>query len=140
METYLQMKDRHQKEVEKFPMAFAFNDEQFKEGMKKLGLDPNDKKKVLGIGGGGFIRRTDADAFSSMFDRIHAEEAEARKNDDYLFQMFSYELSNHEYCYTWDVTDTLRSLGLTYDEVKENKKMNEALTKAIDEARKIDAA
>ncbi|MFA5307375.1 MAG: hypothetical protein WC365_08050 [Candidatus Babeliales bacterium] len=140
MNKYLQMKDRHQKEVEAFPMAFAFNDEQFKEGMVKLGLDANDKTKILSIGGGGFIRRTDADALSTMFDRIHAEEAEARKNDDYLFQMFAYELSNHEYCYTWDLTDTLRSLGLSLDEVKNSKQMNDALLKAIDEARKSDAA
>lgn len=136
METYLEMKARHQKEVELFPMAFAFNNEQFKEGMEKLGLDAKDTQKVLSIGGGGFIRRTDSDAFGAMFDRIHAEKAEARKNSDYLFEMFSYELANHEYCYTWDLTDTLRSLGLTLEEIKANAQLNDALIKAIDEARK----
>ncbi len=135
METYLEMKDRHQKEVEAFPMAFAFNNEQFKEGMEKLGFDVKDTSKICSTGGGGFIRKSDADAFGAMFDRIHAEEAEARKNDDYLFQMFSYELSNHEYCYTWDLTDTLRSLGLTLEEVRANAQMNNALCRAIDEAR-----
>jgi len=140
METYLQMKDKHQKEVELFPMVFAFNNEQFKEGMEKLGFDTTDTKNIISIGGGGFIRRTDADAYVAMFDRIHAEETEARKNDAYLVQMFSYELANHEYCYTWDLTDTLRSLGLTLDEVKKNQQMNNALIKAIDEVRKSDAA
>lgn len=136
METYLEMKDRHQKEVEAFPMAFAFNNEQLKEGMEKLGFDVKDTSKIYSTGGGGFIRKSDANAFGAMFDRIHTEEAEARKNDDYLFQMFSYELANHEYCYTWDLTDTLRSLGLTLEEVKANKQMNDALIKGIDEARK----
>ena len=136
METYLQMKDRHQKEVESFPMAFAYNNEQFKEGMEKLGLGITETKKILSIGRGGFIRKTDVDAFNAMFDRIRAEEAEARRNDDYLFQMFSYELSNHEYCYTHDLTDTLRSLGLTLEEIKDNKQMNDSLVKAIYEARK----
>jgi hypothetical protein len=135
METYLEMKARHQKEVEAFPMAFAFNNEQFKEGMEKLGFDVKDTQKVLSIGGGGFIRRSDSDAYSAMFERINAEETEARKNDDYLFQMFAYELSNHEYCYTWDLTDTLRSLGLTLEEVRANAQMNNALCRAIDEAR-----
>ncbi len=136
METYLEMKARHQKEVEAFPMAFAFNNEQFKEGMEKLGFDVKDTQKVLSIGGGGFIRRSDSDAYGTMFKRINAEETEARKNDDYLFQMFSYELSNHEYYYTWDLTDTLRSLGLTLEKIKANKQMNDALVLAIDEARK----
>ena len=136
MNTYLQMKARHQKEVEAFPMAFAFSNEQFKDGMEKLGFDVKDTKKILSIGGGGFIRRSDSDAYGAMFERINAEEDEARKNEDYLFQMFSYELANHEYCYTWDLTDTLRSLGLTLEKIKANKQMNDALVKAIDEARK----
>jgi len=135
MNIYLQMKDRHQKEVEAFPMAFAFNNEQFKEGMEKLGFDAKDTQKVLSIGGGGFIRRSDSDAYSAMFERINAEETEARKNDDYLFQMFAYELSNHEYCYTWDLTATLQSLSLTIEEVRANTQMNNALCRAIDEAR-----
>ncbi|MCE5331099.1 MAG: hypothetical protein LLF95_03045 [Bacteroidales bacterium] len=140
METYLQMKARHQKEVEAFPMAFAFNNEQFADGMKKLNIEVTDTKNILSIGGGGFIRRTDADNLSAMFDRIHAEEAEARKNDDYLFQMFAYELANHEYNYTWDLTDTLQSLGLTFAEVKANQQLHDALVKAVDEVRNSDAA
>lgn len=140
METYLQMKARHQKEVEAFPMAFAFNNEQFADGMKKLNIEVTDTKNILSIGGSGFIRRTDADNLSAMFDRIHAEEAEARKNDDYLFQMFAYELANHEYNYTWDLTDTLQSLGLTFAEVKANQQLHDALVKAVDEVRNSDAA
>ena len=140
METYLQMKARHQKEVEAFPMAFAFNNEQFKDGMEKLGLDAKDTKSILSLGGGGFIRRSDSEALTAMFDRINAEKVEARKNDDYLFQMFAYELANHEYNYTWDLTDTLQSLGLTFEEVKANQQLHDALVKAVDEVRNSDAA
>ena len=135
METYLQMKERHREELESFPMMFAFSKEQFAEGMKKLGLEPTDTKKICSVGGGGFIRKSDGDALGVMFAKFRAEENEARKNDDYLYQMFSYELSNHEYCYTWELTDTLRSLGLTLEEVRANAQMNNALCRAIDEAR-----
>jgi len=38
MNSYLELKEKHQKEVNEFPMFFAFNDKQFKEGMKKFGL------------------------------------------------------------------------------------------------------
>ena len=117
-------------------MAFAFNNEQFKEGMEKLGLDVTETEKILSLSGGAFIRKTDVGAFNAMFDRIRAEENEARKNDDYLFQMFSYELSNHEYNYTNDLTDTLRSLGLTVEEVKASKQLGDALLKAINNSRK----
>lgn len=136
METYLQMKERHREELESFPMMFAFSKEQFAEGMKKLGLEPTDTKKICSVGGGGFIRKTDGDALGDLFEKFHAEEAEARKSDEYLLQMFSYELNNHEYCYTWDVVPTLSSLGLTLEQVKANAQMNKALCLALDEVRK----
>lgn len=61
--SYDQLRARQQKEVDDFPMAFAFNDKQFAEGMRKLGLDPSETCQVLSIGAGGFIRKTDEDAF-----------------------------------------------------------------------------
>lgn len=33
---YLDLKERHQKEINEFPMAFAFNEEQLQEALKKL--------------------------------------------------------------------------------------------------------
>ena len=36
-ETYLEMKERHQKEVNDFPMAFAFNKEQLESALQKIG-------------------------------------------------------------------------------------------------------
>ena len=43
---YQIIKEKHQKEFDEFPVAFAFSDEQFKEGMKKLGLNENDIDKL----------------------------------------------------------------------------------------------
>lgn len=59
-ETYVQMKERHQKEVNEFPMMWAFNNDQFAQGMKKLGLQETDTDKIYRIAPGGFIRKTDA--------------------------------------------------------------------------------
>lgn len=33
---YLELKERQQKEINEFPMAFAFNEEQLQEALKKL--------------------------------------------------------------------------------------------------------
>lgn len=133
--TYLELKAKHEKAISDFPIMFAFNKEQFSIGMRKLGLEENETSKICGIGGGGYILKTDADAFESLFTGFAAENAEARKDDEYLFQMFRYELANHEYNYTWDLEPTLRSLGLTLEEVKANAQMNAALRKAIDDLR-----
>lgn len=72
-ETYVQMKERHQKEVNEFPMMWAFNNDQFAQGMKKLGLQETDTDKIYRIAPGGFIRKTDADKLDEMFTRHEKE-------------------------------------------------------------------
>lgn len=134
---YIELKEKNQKIVNSFSVAFAFSDRQFNEGMKKLGLKPTDTDKVLSIGGGGFIRKTDAKAFEKMWDDIRTEEKKAIDNDTtgegYIKDMFLYELGNHEYCITGDLTETLEALELTVKEIKENKKLSHGLELALKE-------
>lgn len=54
----------------------------------------------------------------------------------FLYQMFKYELDNHEYGYTGDFEDTLDSLGLTWEEVTASPRLLKALDKASSEIRK----
>lgn len=134
MNTYLELKEKQQKEVNDFPMVFAFSNKQFDEGMQKLGLKPEETDKIYSIGGGGYIRKTDSKALSEMSERHKKEMDEAIKNDktgdNFIFDMFNYELGNHEYTYTWDITDTINSLGLTIEEINNNKRLLHGLNKA----------
>lgn len=132
MNDYKKMKEKHQEEINEFPMFFAFNNKQFDEGMKKLGLAPSEEDKIYRLcGTGGYYRKTDATKLNEMFKR-HEEEMrkEMAEDDDFIFEMFNYELSNHEYIYTQDVSDTLNALGLMVDEVKNDKRLIDALKKA----------
>lgn len=131
MSKYTELKAKHQAEVNAFPFGFAFSQSQFDEMMKKWGLKPTDIREILSIGGGGYIRRVDADAMHEMFARHEAEHKAAMQDDEYLYEMFDYELANHEYGYTHDVDDTLDALGLTAKEVNDNPKMKFAFQWAI---------
>lgn len=131
MNKYTELKSKHQKEVDAFPFGFAFNQSQFDEMMTRWGLDPQNTGAIFSIGGGGYVRKTDADAMHEMFDRHEAERQAAMNDDDYLYQMFNYELANHEYSYIGDLTDTLEALGLTIDEVNADPRMADALKRAI---------
>lgn len=73
MESYQAMQARHQREVNAFPMKWAFNNAQFEEGMRELGLEPTQTNEIVGIGGGGFICKRDRQAFIDMFKRQDAE-------------------------------------------------------------------
>lgn len=141
MSEYSALKQQHQQEVNDFPFFFAFNNEQFEKGMAGFGLTPEDTDKIYKYGGtSGFYLRTDAPRLKEMFDRHDREKREAITADTtgngYIYQMFLYELANHEYGYTGDITDTLAALGLTEEEIASSKPLLYGLNKAIKEIRK----
>lgn len=79
-ETYKEMQQRHQKEVNEFEgMFFAFSNKQLKEGLEKVGLNENDTDKIYSIDGGGFIRKDRSEAFHAMFKRQREEAKALRK-------------------------------------------------------------
>lgn len=135
MNKYQELREKQQAEVEAFPMFFAFNQKQFEEGMKSLGLKPTDTKKIYKLGHtGGFYRKSDAPAFHDMFQR-HSKEMEDAiaadpTGDGFIFDMFDYELANHEYNYTHDPEPTLDALGLTMEQIKADDRLLHGWKKA----------
>lgn len=134
MNPYVEMTKRHEKEVAEFPMFFAFSQEQFNEGMKKLGLEPTEVKKVESIGLGGFVRKCDVEKLDAIFDRQAQELREAIYSDTdgtgFAYEMFRYELSNHEYDVTMDAEPSIRSCGLTVADVAKSDVLTKALKNA----------
>ena len=131
METYVEMVRRHQKEFSELPVFFAFNNEQFSEGMKKFGVQ--DKSEVISINYGGYVKKTDAHLVKEFFSRCGEELKTARKNREFAVGMFKYELGNHEYCVTRDLTEVINALGLTFEEIAADKELTKALIQAREE-------
>ena len=139
---YYELKQRQQKEVDDFPMMFAFSNSQFDEGMKKLGFEPTEIDKIYSIGAGGYIRKTDSMAFNSMFDKFDEEMKKAIEEDptgeNFIYEMFLYELNNHEYGYTYELDDTLQALDLTREKINKDERLVNGLSKAIKEIKEYD--
>lgn len=136
-ETYREMKKRQQEEINAFPMAFAFSKTQLTEGMQKLGPQPDDADQIVSIGGGGFVRKTDVEAFRQMFclhrlERKSAMDAD-RTGDGFLLEMFRYELANHEYGYTRDAEPALDALGIALEDLARDERLMRAFQKACRE-------
>jgi hypothetical protein len=143
MNTYLELKNKQQKEVNEFPMFFAFNQKQFEEGMKRFGLEAGEMDKIYKLGNtGGFYLKTDSQKLFDMMERHEAEMEEAIRSDEtgegFILEMFRYELDNHEYGYTWDLEPTLDALGLTMDKIKSNNALLHGLKKALRKYRGAD--
>ena len=118
---YVDLQDKHQAEYDAFPMMFAFSNEQFEEGLKKLDATP---KEIVSLGYGTYIRKADISDFEKMVTRLNNEKSEMLNNNDrYLYQAFLYELANHEYGYTYDIEPTLQALGLTADQIADDHRL-----------------
>lgn len=135
-EAYKELKSRQEKEMNSFPMKWAFSKDQLEKGMRELGLAPEDTDKVYSIQGGGFYLKTDADALHELIERHESEFEEAisadKSGDGFIFEMFDYELGNHEYIITWDLTPTLDTLGISVEQLNSSK----ALLKGLGDAAK----
>ena len=112
---YLEMKKKHEEEFYNFPHFFAFNEDQFEKGKAKLGVTDN-KEIVIGKDFGNVImRKVDAPRFGQMLLRHLAETKELFEDDQELVAALRYELDNHEYSYTGDLSDTIAVFDGTVD-------------------------
>lgn len=133
--SYKELMKRHQEEVNNFPLGYAFGMEQFREMMQNFGLSAEkDLDKIVSLGSGIYLRKSDMDAYIAMCKR-HKEEKEAcmakkKEGDAFLFQMFYTALCDTEYGYTGDFDDALEQLGYTLAEVRKDERLYSAFQKA----------
>lgn len=133
---YRLLKEKQQKEFNTLPLYFAFSQSQWEEILRKIGIKENEtRKKLISIGGGGFMLKEDYPKYKEMINKHYNEIQYKIENDKdgtgFIMDMFSYELYNHEYGYTRELYETLESLGLTYKNIEENKNLKNGLNLAI---------
>lgn len=138
MNEYAELRQRQQAEFDALPLGFAFSQKQFNEMMAGWGLDPEeDLDKILSIPGGGYVQKKDAALLHQTVERHDAEMAAAiagdKTGEGFIYQMFLYELDNHEYGYTRDTEDTLDALDYTAEEVLGNPRLKRGIEKAVTE-------
>lgn len=126
---YQEYKKAISKEVNEFPMFFAFSNKQFEEGKARIGV--KDDSELCKIAGGGFIKKVDCAKLTLMLrnqDDTLTENIKADKTGKgFIYSMFLYELNNHEYGYTYELDDTLRALGLTIEHIRANNNLSTGL-------------
>ena len=115
---YLELKKKHQKELEDFPIAYAFNDEQLQEALEKLGATKEECITVFGHGD--IVKRTDAKSLIKMFERQDKELKQKLMDDiDFAEAAFLYEMNNHEYAINWSADeDVLDCFNINWDFIR----------------------
>ena len=116
---YLDLKKKHEKELSEFPIAYAFNDQQLKEALEKLGVE-SAKECVTVFGHGDIVNKENAPKFIDML-RCHSKEIKDRLVEDKEFAVaaFLYEMDNHEYAINYDGDgDVLGCFGLEEEDLE----------------------
>ena len=129
MESYAELKERQQKEVDAFPFGAAFSNEQFDEMQKKIPLDDGDK--YYSLGAGVFVRGKDIPAMEEMFKRHKKEKQNLRKDSKALHDGFIRELYNHEYIYAADDATVLGIFGYTETDLENDKELARIYVQAV---------
>lgn len=137
---YIDFKKKIEKEHNDFSsknIIWAFSDEQLNEALKKRGLTLKQFKELYaGFYCGGAILKSAIPEHEAMSKRHYDELHYNLRNDsDFAYEAFSYELANHEYCYTRNFSPAIRALGLSSDDINDCPLMLEAFKKAEKECR-----
>lgn len=113
---YLDLKKKHEKELEEFPIAYAFNDQQLEEALKKIGATTKEECVTV-FGHGDIVKRGDAKLLVKMLYR-QGEELKNKLKEDVEFAeaAFLYEMDNHEYAINWSADeDVLNCFGIGWN-------------------------
>ena len=114
---YLELKRKHEKELEDFPIAYAFSDKQLEEALVKLNATKEECITVFGHGD--IVKRENAKSLIKMMER-QVEELQQRLRDDPDFAeaAFLYEMDNHEYAINWSADeDVLACFNLSFEKI-----------------------
>ena len=125
---YVELKEKHSREIDGFPVFFAFSNQQLEEGLEKLAVT---KENICSIGSGGFVAKNKRADFDAMFSRWEKESKDALKDDAFLADAIIYELNNHEYGYTMDPEPALDAIGVSLDDERVNKIFNSVRAQCV---------
>lgn len=118
-QTYSEFRERQQQEVNNFPIAYAFNDQQLQEALVKL-VAESTKECVSVFGHGDIVKKENAPKLIAMFKRHTVELHEELKDEEFAYDAFLYEMNNHEYCLNWDGDDdVLGCFSLNFKKLRE---------------------
>ena len=139
MNKYKQLKDQLQKQYDALPIKYAYSEMQFKSMLKQFETETGGRVRLLHIGHGAYILAQDEKLIDDFLERSDRELAEAMKDDDFLYDAFNYELANHEFCYTDDISDALDALGLSWEQIKDDQRIMTILKRACENQYDINA-
>lgn len=130
--TYKDMIRKHRRDFELLPIRYAFGSTQFYKMLRDWNVS---EEELVSVGCGGYMRKCDVKLFENVM-KSHNEEFESlieadKSGEGFIEDMFEYELNNHEYSYTDDISDALHALGISVERLNSDKRLMRGLKIAM---------
>ena len=125
---YQELMNLNKQEINNFPLFYAFTDQHFEEGMKKLGVEK--EEDICRVTSCTFVRKADYTDFIYLIEKQQERKREAFNNDEFLKGALMYELINYEYLYTYDEEPALEALGFSLQDLEANERLKKLLKEA----------
>lgn len=100
LKKYLDLRKKHEKELNDFPMKYAFSDKGLDKALKELDAKVEECTSITGCGD--VIRKKDVPDWIKLMKRQKAELDELMEDHDIAYEAFLYEMNNHEYAINWE--------------------------------------
>lgn len=119
VKAYLELLKKQREEINNFPIAYAFDEKQLQEALKKLGAKKEECVTIFGFGD--IVKKQDAKSYVDMLDRHMKEVLDLLVSDhEVAEEAFLCEMDNHEYAINWSGDeDVLGCFGLTEESLTE---------------------
>ncbi len=108
---------------ERLGVFFAFSNMQLQEGCKKVGASKDNK--VAHVGAGCYVLSKNVDELLSGLDSLTQAGIKMDIEENGIEAIIHRELGNYEYCFTYDLSDTVRALagyGITTEQIQAQTK------------------
>jgi len=106
---YQGLRKKQEKEFNELPIFWAFSNEQFERGLKKISAQSHD---LIALGAGGYMKKADIPALESLLEKHKKETEQAMLDDAFALAAALYELDNHEFGFSRDLQAALDALGV----------------------------
>lgn len=127
MNKYIEFKNKEHEIYNNMPyIRYAFGEEQIIKVFNEWGLKyPKHRDKVTSLfGAGDIIQKKDLPLFNQWkrenLDSLQQEKQELLKDREFVYDMFMYELGNHEWQLSYNNNEVLYACGLTRKNIENN--------------------
>ena len=110
--TYSEFKKSQSEMINNLPIIWAFSKARLIEKAAEIGATIDD---LVSLDAGGYCLKSDVQLINDTMAKAESDLVAFLADDDNLQSALEYELANHEYCITYDETDTIYALNLDID-------------------------